>query len=220
MTIQEHTYTPHRGYDLVKSILLGLVILAAGIAIGASLTFMKLSRPIDRYGQEPEIFAEQMLGRLGRELNLSLQQRKQLDPILKKYHKTLNDIRGQVRPKIVAQLEAMNKDILSVLDDTQKQLWQQKVRRLEEQFPTFRGPGRGPGEGQGFGPQPGGRGPRQGFGSQPERGPAMDPEAGLEFPEGPRGPRQPFGPGLRRQGHLDPPDANEPLPPPPPQPEF
>jgi hypothetical protein len=200
MNTQEHNYPPHYGADLIKSILLGLVILAAGIAIGASLTFMRLSRPTDRFGQEPEIFAEQMLGRLGRELNLSPQQRQQLDPILKNYLKTLNDIRMAVRPQIVAQLEQMNKDILFVLDDHQKQLWQRKVRRIEEQFPTFRH--RGPGEGKGFGSEPGRR-PRQNFGPGPDHGP-----------------RQPLGPNPRRPGRLDPPDTNEPLPPVPPQPEF
>jgi len=214
MTAQEHNYMPRPGYDFMKSLLLGLVILTAGIAIGVSLTVMRMSRPADRYGQEPEIFAEQMLGRMDRELDLRPDQRRRLDPILKSYHKTLSDIRKAARPQIIAQLEEMNKDILSVLDDPQKQIWQRKVQRIEEQFPTFRHRGPGQGQGQGFDPQPG-RGPGQGFGPQPERGPSMGP--GQEFlPDVPRVPRQPLGGGYRRQGRFDPPDANEPPPPLPP----
>jgi len=157
MTSQEHTtHVPRPAPGVFKSILLGLMILVAGIVIGAGLTFMGLSNQKDRYGQEPEIFAEHMLSRLGQDLNLTPQQRQHLDPIIRTHYKTLSDIRAGVRPQIVAQLEEMNKEITSVLDDDQKLLWQQKIQRLEQHFPTFRGPGRGPG--QGFGPDQG-RGP-------------------------------------------------------------
>ena len=217
MTAQEPTPVPRQAYDLLKSILLGLVILAAGVAIGAGLTYMALSSQKDRYGQEPEIFAEHMLGQLGRELNLTPQQRRQLDPILKNHFKTLSDVRAAVRPQIVSQLEQLNSDIASVLDIEQMQLWQNKVRRLEDHFPTFRR--RGPGQGQGFGPEPG-RGPGQGFGPEGGRGPGMGPEfmpqPGQEFSpgqRGPQGPRQQFGPGYRRPERPGgPPDPNEPRP--------
>jgi TolA-binding protein len=224
MTAQEPTPVPRQAYDLLKSILLGLVILAAGVAIGAGLTYMALSSQKDRYGQEPELFAEHMLRQLGRELNLTPQQRRRLDPILQNHFKTLNDIRAGVRPQIVSQLEQLNSDIASVLDIEQTQLWQSKVQRLEDHFPTFRR--RGPGQGQGFGPE-GGRGSGQGFGPEGGRGrgpdmePEFTPQPGQEFgpgPRGPQGPRQPFGPGFRRQERLGPPDPNEPRPQPRPEP--
>jgi hypothetical protein len=228
MTVPENTPVP-QPIGLFKSVLLGLLILAAGIAIGSGLTYMSLSRPQDRYGQEPEIFAEHMLSRLGQDLNLTPQQRQQLDPVIRTHYKTLSDIRAGVRPQVVAQLEEMDRQIVSVLDEDQKLLWQQKIQRLEQHFPTFRGPGRGPGPGQGFGPEPGRGGPGQGFGPDSGRGPGIGPglplEPGQDFPSGPRGPRQSFGPGNRRQDRFGPPtafdpnDANMPLPPlPPPSP--
>ena len=208
---------------MLKSILLGVVILMAGIAIGASLTVMRLSKPQDRYGQEPEIFAEQMLRQLGRELNLTPHQRSQLDPILRRHHETLSDIRAAVRPRIVTQLEQLNADIDAVLTREQADIWQQKISRLEEQFPTFRGRGRGPGSGSGSGPGSGmgpgpgsgsgmGPGPGSGSGMGPGSGsgPGMGPEPGQDFgPRGPQAPRQPLGPGFRRQDR-DPLDPNAP----------
>lgn len=187
-------YTSRHVVDLIKSILLGLVILAAGIAIGASVTFISMQRQRERFGREPEVFAEQMLPRLGRELHLTPEQRRQLEPILRNYHETLNDIRASARPQVVQQLEEMNKDILAVLDEHQKQIWQRKARRIQEQFPTFRGPGRGP---------------RQGMRPQPQRRPGMEPgmppHPEQDLPDGP----------------LPPPrhEMDEPLPPilPPPQ---
>lgn len=152
MNTQEPLYNPRPVCDLIKSILLGMVILAAGIAIGASITFIRLSRPIPQPQREPEIAAEQTLRQISRELNLSPQQRQQLEPIFQKHFRILNDLRAQVRPRIVAQLEQMNEEIFSVLDEPQRQLWQQRIRRLGEHFPTFRGPGGG--QGHPFSPDP------------------------------------------------------------------
>ena len=234
MSTQEPTCVPRQAYDLLKSILLGVVVLTAGIVIGAGAVFMLMSHPKDRYGREPEIFAEQMLRQLSRELNLTPQQRRQLDPVLRQHHKTLSDLRAAVRPQIVSQLEQLNTDIASVLNPDQLHIWQGKIRRLEEHFPTFRGPGRGlsPGQrfgpeggrgsGQGFGPE-GGRGQGQGFGPEGGRGqgmgPGLGPEPGQEFMPGqrdPQGPRQPLGPIQRRGERPDPADSNVP---PPPRPE-
>ena len=234
MTTPETAFVPRQTGAQLKSVVLGLVILVAGIAIGAGLTYMALSSQKDRYGQEPELFAEHMLRQLGRELNLTPQQRRRLDPILQNHFKTLSDIRAGVRPQIVSQLEQLNSDIASVLDIEQMQLWQSKVQRLEDHFPTFRR--RGPGQGQGFGPEggrgpgqgfgpEGGRGPGQGFGPEGGRSPGMEPEfmpqPGQEFfpgQRGPQGPRQQLGPGFRRQERLGPPDPNEPRPQPRPEP--
>jgi len=151
MNTQEPLYYPRPVYDLIKSVLLGLVILAAGIAIGASATFMRLSRPKPQPQREPEIAAEQTLRQISRELNLSPHQRMQLEPIFQKHFRALNDLRAQVRPQIVAQLEQMNQEIMSVLDEPQRQLWQQRIRRVGEHFPTFRGYGS---EGRPFAPDP------------------------------------------------------------------
>ena len=140
--------------------------------------------PVDRSGAE--LFAERLLGRLGHELNLTPEQRNQLEPILQNHFKTLRDIRASVRPQIVSQLEELDREIMSVLDERQKEIWRQQARRLEEHFPTFRGRGRG------MGPDPeAGRGPGMG----PDRGPGPYQEfvPGLEPP-------QPFGPRMHRGG--------------------
>lgn len=152
MNTQQPLYTTRSTHDLIQSILLGLVILAAGIAIGASITFLRLSRPTPPPQRAPEIAAEQTLRQIGRELNLSPQQRRQLEPIFKTHFRALSDLRAQVRPQIVAQLEQMNEEILSVLDEPQQKLWQQRVRRFGEHFPTFRG--HGPREARPFAPDP------------------------------------------------------------------
>jgi len=170
MTTHEPLYDRRSGREVAKSFLLGLIVLVAGVAIGAGATYLYLSKPQESRVREPEIFAEHMLGRLSRDLDLTPEQREQLTPILREHHKQLSDLRASVRPQIVRQLEQMNSDIADVLTPEQAQLWRNKIQRLEEHFPTFRGRGRG-----------------------------RDGEPDREFgPRGPQGPRQPLGPGYRR----------------------
>lgn len=170
VTTHELLQGRRRGRDVVKPFLLGLIILTAGAAIGASVMFLYLSTPQEHRDREPEIFAERMLGRLARELDLTPEQHSQLTPILREHHKKLSELRASVRPQIVSQLEQMNSDIDDVLTPEQEDIWRNKIQRLEEHFPTFRGRGRG-----------------------------RDGEPDREFgPRGPQGPRQPLGPGYRR----------------------
>jgi len=110
----------------------GLVILLAGIVIGATLTLLlthRIDRP--RIPPPPEFAAEQMVGRLGRQLNLSDKQMEQLEPILRKHMQKLHDIRMEARPHITEQLRLMNEEISSVLNEDQRQLWQRHLQRLQ-----------------------------------------------------------------------------------------
>ncbi len=185
MTNNDQRIARPGSHELVRSILLGIVILAAGMAIGASLTYMGMLRRGPAYSQEPEIFAEHMLRGLNRELNLTPQQRRQLEPILRRHGTHLVEIRAEARPRIVAQLEQLDSDIASVLDDDQHDLWQQKIRRLEEHFPALRERGRGAGAG---------------------RAAAIE-----EGRTGPHGQHQPLGAGHRRSERLNGPEGREPI---------
>jgi hypothetical protein len=139
----------------------GLVILLAGVVIGATLTLL-LTHRIDRphIPPPPEFAAEQMVGRLDRQLNLSDEQMKQLEPILRKHMQKLNDIRMEARPRITEQLQIMNEEISSVLNEDQRQLWQRHLQRLQadlRQRPRRRraGPEQPPRPGrERFGPPP------------------------------------------------------------------
>ncbi len=109
----------------------GLVILLAGLVIGAALTFLLTHRFDKPHTPPPEFAAEQVVRRLGRQLNLSKKQMKQLEPILRNHMQKLHDIRMEARPQIMEQLRLMNEEISSVLSEEQKQLWQRHLRRLQ-----------------------------------------------------------------------------------------
>ncbi len=180
MTEQKPVYVPKTSHEKLMSVLLCVVILTAGIAIGASLMFIALSAQQDSYDQHPEIYADRMLRRLNRELDLTPQQRSELDPIIRKHTQALEEIRGQVRPKIVEQLEQLDSEIAAVLDEQQNEIWDRQAERLEEHFPTFR--------------------PRRRAGQRREN----------DSEPGPHGPREPLGPGYRRNQQTAPNEPNQP----------
>jgi hypothetical protein len=155
----------------------GLVILLAGIVIGAASIMIvaphKLSGPLG----PREIAIERLLAELQRYLHLTPEQREKIEPILKEDMQKLDDIRADARSEIQDILGQMNRDIAAVLTEQQKQIWQQRLNHLQRQL---RPPGRGPGEGGRYrgGPQ-----------ARKRRGPG---------PFGPR--RHPAGPNMPYNG--------------------
>ncbi|MHC5082607.1 MAG: hypothetical protein ACYTET_01530 [Planctomycetota bacterium] len=193
----------------LKPICFSLIILLSGVIIGSGLTMMTMSRMRPKPDNRGwEWVSAHTIRRMERELGLSPEQKAQLDPIIKKHTLAMDDIRQEAKPKFAKEMKAMNEGIQSILDEHQKQLWQDKIRKMEE---MFRKQGRQGGGGRGrhrngSGPR---RGPGMGFGGGmgPRRGPGMGPEAGPrppfgpegEFPPPPRPEHPPFDPNQMQQ---------------------
>ena len=124
---------------------LGLVILLAGLAIGASLTLILGRGLLEHRPRGREIAGERMIRNLKRHLQLSSEQAEQIEPILKKHLEALHKIRIEARPKVIEQFELMNDEISSILSEQQKSLWQRHFHRLQRDLQARPGPGhRGP----------------------------------------------------------------------------
>ena len=129
----------------------GLIILLAGIAIGTAATLILSRERLTAPPPGPEIAGERMIRNLQRHLQLSPEQAQEIKPILQKHLRRLHEIRMKVRPKIVEQLRLMNEEISSLLNDHQKELWQQHLQRLQRKLqeparPRRPGPHRPPPE--------------------------------------------------------------------------
>jgi Spy/CpxP family protein refolding chaperone len=126
-----------------------LVILLAGLVIGSASTVIVLR---SRFGQPGgggmgQFAGGRMLERLERELDLSPEQREELEPIVQKYMQELHEIRRNAGRTIDEKLQLMNEEISSVLDEDQQRRWQHHLERLRERLPG-RGRRRGPGPGR------------------------------------------------------------------------
>lgn len=134
----------------------GLVILIAGILIGAGLTPLITGRRSSRILPGVEFINEQTIRHLQRELKLRPEQTEEVAAICDKHLKALQEIREQARPKIASQMNQLYTDVRAVLDEQQQQLWKQSIRRLRDRFmaPPHERPPHGPGPEGHFPPPP------------------------------------------------------------------
>jgi hypothetical protein len=139
----------------------GLVILLAGIIIGAaSAAILLRHRPIGPPAG-PEFVSEAMIRGLQHQLGLSSEQMEKVESILQKHMQKLHEIRMNARPQIAEQLRLMNEEISAVLTEQQRQIWQERLLPLQRQLRQG-----GPRRGNGMGVPPFRRGQR-GFGPLP-----------------------------------------------------
>jgi gas vesicle protein len=218
MSLTETTHSPtpdhlqkvHRR----RMALFGLVILIAGVAIGAACAVIFIPRPKPFPGPDPAFAALMVAGRLERMLVLAPEQKEKIDQILKTTFDALHKIQEEAKPKIDAQIKQMNEQISAALTDDQRQKWQRELEDFQNRFregwrrgggrPGEEGPGRrrGPGDPNRYpgGPDDANRPPRGGFDRGPmqdrfrgDRGPGRQPDD----PNGPRGGPEFFGPQRR-----------------------
>jgi len=225
MTLTETTHSPtpdhlqkvHRR----RMARFGLVILIAGIAIGAACAVIFIPRPKPFPGPDPTWGSFMMADRLERVLDLAPEQKEKIRQISKTTFDTLHKIQEEAKPKIDAQIKQMNEQISAALTDDQRQKWQRELEGFQNRFregwrreggrPGEEGPGRrrGPGDPDRYpgGPDDANRPPRGGFDRGPmpdrfrgDRGPGRrpddpnDPRGGPEFFDPQRRPGDPNRP--------------------------
>jgi hypothetical protein len=133
----------------LKPVLMSALILFSGIIIGAGLTLIITgdSGTQKSLPPGPEYMSGRMVERIVRELKLSPEQHEQLEPIIQKRMKAMDDIRSQARPQINNELKLMNEEITAILDEGQKKIWEDKVKKMQEHFTRMR-QRRGSGDGR------------------------------------------------------------------------
>lgn len=177
-----------------RTAFLGLVVLMAGVVIGAGAVLIWAAprtargRPRQGVGVGPDpgaMPAEVLVQRLRRSLQLSGQQVQAIRPIVREHMANLNRIRQETRPKVADQLRLMGQRIEGHLSRDQRPLWDPQFRRLQEQL-QWSAPGprgrvqepRGPGpaplgrQGRVPGVRPADPGPREQRSAAPPGGPA------------------------------------------------
>jgi len=196
--------------------LFGLVILIAGIAIGAASVVILMPRPKPFSGPgDPAWSGLMMAGRLEHVLDLTPEQKEQIRLISKTAFDALREIQEKAKPDIEDIVKDMNNKISAALTDEQRPKWQRELEDFQRRFREGgRRGGRRPGEG---GP---GSGRRRGPGdpNRSRRGPGWRPDDPNRpwngFRQGPGDPNRPrdgfrrgpgsFGPGF------EPDDPNRP----------
>jgi len=107
-----------------------VIILLAGVAIGASGMFMWRSKhkPVPETPQT--VTLNRAMRQLSSQLKLTKPQAEQIKPMLRKCVASLEQVRKKARPQIKQHLRQMNNGIASVLNDTQTRRWKKYEKRL------------------------------------------------------------------------------------------
>jgi len=181
----------------------GLIVLLAGAVIGASGTLLFLKPKPPEPPDVPELFIGRTFSELERNLNLTDQQKTQINQIMRQRMEEMRRIREEdMRPRVFAEMGQLKDEIGKVLTDEQMKLWEKRMERFRGEF--WRGRGGGPGGGMRGGP--GGRMGSGGPGSGGSRGPGggMSPGGpGGGSPRGLGGGMSPGGPGGGMRGSDD-----------------
>ena len=166
--------------NVAKPVLFSILILVSGIFIGSGITLIISKQIKPKNPPGPEYISKRFLDHMIRELQLSDQQQAQIKPIVQKHMKAMETIRNDARPKISDELQQMNEDILAVLGEPQKQLWQDRIHRMQKHFSPGMHQRRGPGY-----EQRGRRGPdfRPDDSRPPRRFQHRRPPEGMERPD-------------------------------------
>lgn len=141
MNKQEKTKSPHNHLKQTHRwwmAVFGLIILLAGIFIGASSMFL-VRRKFKPPYLNPEAIAEVILEREKNILNLSSEQVEKLKPIFKNHIEKFDEMRAAAREQITEQLKLMNDEVSSILDENQRKLWQQHLKDMQRRWPPRRG---------------------------------------------------------------------------------
>ncbi len=128
---------PARKTGAWKQVLLGLIILVSGIALGAGGTVILgrkiFIRQIER--QRNGWLSVSIARRLTSDLGLSPQQTTQVEAIVKRRIEAVGRIREESRPQVEEQFKLMRSEISGVLDARQAKLWRDEFDRMQRARP-------------------------------------------------------------------------------------
>jgi len=114
---------PRRGRRTWLMILMCGVILVCGIAIGSGVTLWVLQHRGLRAFRHPEKTPEAIMERLRSKLDLTDEQARRVEEILREHQKSLHAIRREVHPRFMAEFDKLRNEVSEVLTPEQAKKW-------------------------------------------------------------------------------------------------
>jgi hypothetical protein len=116
------------------SIVLGLVIFASGAVVGGGATVLVAVRQVREMITHPERAPDRIVARLHSKLKLNQEQTKKVEQIVKRRQAALMEIRREVQPQVIEQLDLFEQEVADVLQPDQKQRWHALLANLRTQW--------------------------------------------------------------------------------------
>ncbi len=119
-----------------RSILLGVVILVCGIAIGAGGTVVVMKHIILNAIQHPEKVPQRITDRMRGKLGLTDEQAAKVKAILTERQKKIQALLRQIQPDVDKEFENAKEDVAAVLKPDQAKKWRERFDRMRKWFPV------------------------------------------------------------------------------------
>lgn len=116
------------------TVALALVIFAAGFVCGIGLTVVVVVNRIQNAIHNPQVAATQIASAIDRRLGLNEEQRQKVEAIVARRQQNLASIRRQVQPQVEAELNELRDEVSAVLDDSQREAWNQLFDRFRNRW--------------------------------------------------------------------------------------
>jgi hypothetical protein len=116
------------------SVVLALVIFAAGFVCGIGLTVIVVVNRIHNAIHNPQVAATQVSAAIDRRLGLNDAQREKVEAIVARRQQNLAAIRRQVQPQVEAELNELRDEVAGVLDESQQKEWQTLFERFRTRW--------------------------------------------------------------------------------------
>lgn len=113
---------------------LWIVIFGSGAIVGGGTTLLVVRNRVLVSIQHPEDMPATLARHLQRMLDLDDQQRVDVETILQRRQKTLQELRRDVQPRIEQELDQAEREISEVLRDDQRTEWQKRFNNLRSRW--------------------------------------------------------------------------------------
>jgi hypothetical protein len=102
---------------------LGALIFGCGIIVGGAGTIKFIEKKLKAHMEHPEEAPDKILPVIAKNLKLSPEQITKIDPVIRKHHAELMQIREEMSPRIAREFKAIEDDVNAVLDPEQQKKW-------------------------------------------------------------------------------------------------
>jgi Spy/CpxP family protein refolding chaperone len=141
--LKELPVTPARRRPWVRSLVLGVVILLCGGAIGSVVTAVVLEQQPMHGMRRPDRLPQRIAEEMQRKYNLTDDQEQKILAIFEEHTNKLSAIRREVQPRVDAEHEAVRRSVEAVLTAEQAEQWRkeyEQMRRLWHPRPAESSP--------------------------------------------------------------------------------
>ncbi|MFH1136021.1 MAG: hypothetical protein V1816_08030 [Pseudomonadota bacterium] len=118
----------------LRSLALGLLILASGMVIGGALTLKFLwNRSVENV-RDPLQVGDRITARMARRLGLNQSQKDRVGEIMRKHVDKIQKIRRQIQPGLDAAIVEAATEIKPLLDPAQTEKFEKDIKRLKRRL--------------------------------------------------------------------------------------